>query len=114
VDISSLGKVLSSNGYEFVHDNDKFKVKLGGFANKVSISWDLSRQKLSYSYGQYIIPFLAVIFGASTVHCIMNSDLVGAVLPVILTIMYSLMTIITKIRVTELKRVLSEFFPDEI
>ncbi|WP_156801507.1 hypothetical protein [Psychromonas sp. CNPT3] len=116
MDISNLGKALSSNGYEFVHGNDKFKVKLGGFANKVSISWDQSRQKLSFSYGQYIIPFLALMFGVFTVYSFMNSNMVGTVLQGVVTIMYALMTISTEIKVTELKSVLSKFVPikDEV
>ncbi|MDV6254324.1 hypothetical protein [Vibrio sp. EA2] len=52
--ISSLDKVLSANGYDFDFVNGIFHVKLGGFANKVSVSWDFSHQRLNYSYRQTI------------------------------------------------------------
>ncbi|HCG8634597.1 TPA: hypothetical protein NJ564_004598 [Vibrio parahaemolyticus] len=103
MDISHLDKVLSNNGYEFDLSNDKFVVKLGGFANKVKISWDISRQSYCYSYSQKITPFLATFFGVFTVYNVMEGDQIGAILKAAISIMFFLMTVITELKVIELR-----------
>lgn len=103
MDISHLDKALSKNGYEFNLSNDKFIVKLGGFANRVSISWDISRQSYCYSYGQKVTPFLTIFFGAFTVYNAMEGDQIGAVLKGAISIMCFLMTLITELKVIELR-----------
>ena len=108
MEISSLDKVLSANGYDFDFVNGIFHVKLGGFANEVSVSWDFSHQRLNYSYRQTITPCLSVFWAAFTVDSIIDGDQIGAVLKAVLTMIFFLTTIITELRVVELRRVLNQ------
>ncbi|MCZ4370268.1 MULTISPECIES: hypothetical protein [Vibrio] len=109
--ISSLTEILTIHGYNFQFDQGKYKVKLGGIANKVTVSWDLSRECLNYSYGQILTPSLTMLWAMISMYNITNGELVSAVLFSGLTILGSLVTIITEIKVTELKRILTPAIP---
>ncbi len=106
--MSSLTKILTIHGYDFQFDQDKYRVKCGGIANHVTIGWDFSRECLNYSYGQIFTPLLTVLWAMISMYNITNGELVSAVLFSGLTVLGSLVTIITEIKVTELKRILAQ------
>ncbi len=109
--ISSLTKVFTIYGYDFQFDQGKYKVKCGGIANKVTVSWDLSRECLNYSYGQILTPSLTMLMAMLSIYYITNGEQIGAALSSGLTVFCFIATIITEIKVTELKRVLTHALP---
>ncbi len=106
MNITNINSVLHEYGYRTEVHGEKLQVKFGWPYNELTISWDLSRQQLSFSYHQFSVSLLAIIFCSLAVHSIISGDVIAAVLQSAITISFVLATIITELKVIELRNFL--------
>ncbi len=109
MDRAKIQEVLQNHGYESEVAKNGLKVKLGWFANSLSLSWDLSRKRINYSYNQILDPILATVIGALAIHSSLTSDVTIAVIQGAIVLNLILRIIITELRVIELKILLSQY-----
>lgn len=108
MDISLVEKSLDDLGIEFTRTGEVLNVKLGGYSNKVKISYNSHKQKLNYSYYQPLMIFISLL---SIVLSMMNLGsqeflMSGFQLAMALGLLTNV--IITEIKVTDLRRCLRE------
>ncbi|MBM7037156.1 hypothetical protein [Vibrio ulleungensis] len=109
MDRAKIEEVLQIHGYESEVAKNGLKVKLGWFANRLNLSWDLSRKRINYAYNQILDPILATVIGALAIHSSLTSDITIATVQGAIVLNLILRIIITELRVIELKILLSQY-----
>jgi len=109
MNISIAEQALVELGVDFTKKGEVLNVKLGGCSTKLKIAYNLSKKKLSYSYYQTLNIFISLFIVVTSMSSIGSKDYLmsGLILAVAIGIIIS--TVITEIKVTDLKRSIREY-----
>ena len=104
MNISIVEESLKELGVEFTKKGETLNVKLGGYSSKVRISYDLSKQALSYSYFQTQFVLLSLLFIIFSITSIGSGDYLHSGVELAMAFGLFINVIITEIKITDLKR----------
>lgn len=109
MNILTAEKSLIELGVDFTKKGEVLNVKLGGYTNKILISYDLSKKTLSYKYYQTLMVLIALLMLVSSIWSIglQHYFMSGIELATAMGVLIS--SVITEIKVTDLKRYIREY-----